>query len=175
MKVFDEGERVYLREVELSDVPLIVKWKDDLLVRQMSVGIDTEITEENQEIDIKRAIEEEEQLYLVIVVKATEKAIGYVRIDWLDNMETLAWLRFGLGEERGKGYAKESLKITFRRLFHQGAHRIDAEVYEFNNASNKLLQSIGFKHEGTRRKAQWAGANYADVYVLGLLEEDLIE
>ncbi|WP_142413759.1 GNAT family N-acetyltransferase [Hathewaya massiliensis] len=52
---------------------------------------------------------------------------------------------------------------------------MDAEVYKFNEISFKLLQSIGFKHEGTRREAYYENKNFADVLVLGLLKEDFLE
>ena len=42
------GGKVYLREIQLSDVETIVQWKNGKLLRKMSIGLDTEVTYDNQ-------------------------------------------------------------------------------------------------------------------------------
>ncbi|MCK4395426.1 GNAT family N-acetyltransferase [candidate division WOR-3 bacterium] len=171
-KYFCEGNKVYLREVQLSDVSLIVEWKNDALIQKMALDPDVKISFENQERDVKKAIECDKEFYLIIVVKETEQPIGYIRIDWMDNAREYAWLRFALGEKRGQGYAKDALRNFLDFLFTEGTHRVEAEVYEFNTVSLGLLESLGFKKEGLKRKAHFDGARYVDVWVLGLLEEE---
>ncbi|MDF2606838.1 MAG: hypothetical protein K0S34_1033 [Bacillales bacterium] len=173
MTVLCESTNLYLREVETSDSKLIAKWKNDKLLKEMSIGLETEISADNQQEDIVRSIQSH-QLYYIIILKDTNKPIGYIRINWMDDTNYFGWLRFGLGEERGKGYSKEALKSFIQSLFENGTKRIDAEVYEFNNVSINLLTSLGFKHEGTRRKAYYTNKKFYDVYTLGLLDEDYI-
>lgn len=168
------GERVYLRPVELSDATLIARWKRDQLVRRMALGPDVEVSCENQEADIRRAVESDAELYLVIVVITAEQPIGYVRVNWMDKDRRFAWLRFALGAERGKGYAKDALRCLLTHLFEGGVHRVDAEVYEFNQRSLGLLQSLGFTWEGAKREAHWDGKRYWEIIVMGLLESDYI-
>jgi RimJ/RimL family protein N-acetyltransferase len=170
--VYCESERLYIRAIQLSDTPLIVKWKDDPYTRKMSVGVDTEITVDNQERDIARSIVSDNEVYLIIVLKATNKPIGYIRLNWLDDNRRLGWLRFGLGEERGHGYAREALKATITKFFKNGLHRIDAEVFDFNHRSHGLLQDLGFKHEGTRRLAHYTNEGFYNIYILGLLDSE---
>jgi len=79
-----------------------------------------------------------------------------------------------MGAERGKGYCKDALRSLLTRLFSQGIHRIEAEAYEFNTASIGLLESLGFKPEGLKRNAHFDGKKYADIVVLGLLQEDFL-
>lgn len=38
LPIFCESERLYLRDVELTDSSLLVKWKNDDLIRKMSIG-----------------------------------------------------------------------------------------------------------------------------------------
>ncbi|MGM9986088.1 MAG: GNAT family N-acetyltransferase [Bacillaceae bacterium] len=173
MTIFCESERLYLRGAKPSDSLLMVKWKNDSLIRKMSVGSDILITKENEEDDIRSSLTKG-QLYFIIVMKGTDKPIGYIRVNWMDNKEKYAWLRFGLGDERGNGYSKEALRVFISELFKKGVHRIDAEVYHFNDISFQLLQTIGFKHEGTRREAHCENGQFADVFTLGLLESDFI-
>ena len=51
-------------------------------------------------------------------------------------------------------------------------HRIEAEVYEFNERSLGLLESLGFKREGRKSEAHFDSERYVDVVILGLLKED---
>lgn len=173
MKIFCESERLYFRYIELADLPLIVKWKNDPLIRKMSIGMNARITFQNQERDIRRSIEENKDLYLIIILKETDKPIGYIRFNWMDESDCFAWLRYGLGEEREKGYAKEALNVTLKKLFALNIHRVDAEVFEFNKPSLRLLEALGFKEEGVRRDAYYDREKYFDVIVMGLLKKDL--
>lgn len=166
-------QRLIVRTVHLADAPLLTKWKNDSLIREMSIGWETEITLESQEEEIITSLKNFNDLYLLIVLKDNARPIGYIRINWLDSTGKFTWLRFGLGEERGKGYAREALKAVITWLFDEKeVHRIDAEVYEFNRASLGLLQAIGFTEDGRRRQAHYQDGKFHDVYVFGLLRTD---
>jgi ribosomal-protein-alanine N-acetyltransferase len=167
------GAKVYLRAVEMGDAPLVAGWKKDPLVRRMALGPDVEISVDKERKDIERAKGDSDQLYLVLVVKTTDQPVGYVRINWMDASHRVAWLRFALGGQRGKGYAKDGLGAFLAHLFAGGVHRVEAEVYEFNHASLHLLDVLGFKKEGLKRQAHFDGQGYHDIVVLGLLAEGL--
>lgn len=170
-----ESKRIYLRKVRLSDVSAIVKWKKDPFVKRMALSYDTKITQNNQKIDVKKALKSKSELYSIIVLKEKNKPIGYIRINWFGGAHRFAWLRFALGEERGKGYAKEALRCFLGFLFNKGTHRVEAEVYEFNKASFYLLKSLGFNKEGIKHEAHFDGKRFVDVVVLGLLKHDFIK
>ncbi len=170
-----KNNRIYIREVKISESKIITKWKKDPLVKKMALSPDMKISLRNQRDDIKRALKSKSDLYSIIVIKKTDKPIGYIRINWFGYAHRLAWLRFALGEERDKGYAKEALICFLNFLFKKGAHRVDAEVYEFNKVSYYLLKSLGFKKEGVRRKAYFDGRNFVDVLMFGLLKKDFIK
>ena len=61
-KFFCEGNKVYLRSVQLSDVPLIVKWKNDPLIQKMALSPDISVPLENQKQDTKRVIGSDDML-----------------------------------------------------------------------------------------------------------------
>jgi ribosomal-protein-alanine N-acetyltransferase len=169
---FCEGERVYLRPVQLNDVSLVVEWKKDPLIQRMALGPQVDVSPRSQREDVEGAMESDDQLYLVIVTKDGDRPIGYVRINWMDKAKRFAWLRFALGAERGKGYARDALGCLLSHLLTQGVHRVEAEAYEFNTASLKLLSSLGFEREGVKREAHFDGDSYTSVISLGLLPED---
>jgi RimJ/RimL family protein N-acetyltransferase len=168
-----EGKHVRLRVVDPQDAERVAAWKRDPLVREMALGRSTVATEEEERADIRSALDSESQLYCLIVVRQTSRPAGYVRINWMDGEHLSAWLRFALGEERGRGYAKEALAVFLDHLFAGGAHRVEAEVYETNRVSRGLLEGLGFSLEGTKREAHLAESGWVDVLVLGLLEGEL--
>ena len=168
-----EGEKVYLRNIKSSDALLITKWKKDPLIKVMALSPCVEISAEDEKINIKKAIKSSRELYLIIMKKKNDIPIGYIRVNWSDESYRFGWLRFALGEERGKGYSRDALQCLLTYLFKKGIHRMDAEVYQFNEISLELLTNLGFKKEGIRRKAYFDGEGYHNIVVLGLLKQDL--
>ncbi|MCF7810449.1 GNAT family N-acetyltransferase [bacterium] len=173
-KIYTEGSSVYLREVCEDDAKLIYRWKQDPLIREMALGYDHQTTVEAEREDIIRAVESDMQIYLIIVFKATDKPIGYIRINWMDENKEFAWLRFSMAEHRHKGYMKDALRAFLTQAFALGLHRADAEVFLPNTASLKLLKGLGFKQEGLKREAYFDGKTYNDVYVMGLVRGDFV-
>jgi RimJ/RimL family protein N-acetyltransferase len=70
---------------------------------------------------------------------------------------------------------KDALRAFLTQAFAHGMHRADAEVIEFNTASLRLLEGLGFKQEGLKRKAYFDGKTYSDIYVMGLIGGDFVE
>ncbi len=161
-----------LRKVKATDAPLLAQWKNEPLIREMAVGWDVVFTPENQEKDILGSLGNPNELYAMVIIGGT-RPIGYIRVNWLDDTGKFVWLRYALGEERGKGYAKDAVGALDDWLFDvRDVHRIDAEVYEYNEASINLLRSLGFRHEGTRRQAHVLKGKYYHVHIFGLLRTD---
>jgi RimJ/RimL family protein N-acetyltransferase len=50
--------------------------------------------------------------------------------------------------------------------------RIEANVGAFNDASQGLLESLGFEREGARRNAAYYRGDYYDMLTYGLLREE---
>lgn len=163
---------ITLRKVEIEDAYRIFKWKNDALIRQMALDYDSVTSVSDQQKDIERAIESEDEDYRIIL-NDKNIPIGYIRINWMDTPKKIAWLRFALGKDRGKGFAKPALKIFINELFFSGCHRVECEVYEINQISQKVLYDIGFKKEGVKRKAHFTGKEYIDIFVYGLLNNDM--
>jgi len=174
IKTYCEGEKTRLRLVRLKDAPLIARWKKEAYLRRMALSRVTRITLSEQRDDIRQAVESPNQLYLIIEKKETRTPAGYVRINWIDDENRFAWLRFAIGDDRfrRKGLMRDALKSLLSWLFEKGMRRVDAEVYDFNKPSLALLEGLGFMREGLKRKALFDGKDYHDVVVLGLLRSD---
>lgn len=162
--------KITFRDVKRSDAAMIAEWKNDPYVQQMALNPGSEITVRSQEEDIERYLMAQNGDYQIISYDG--KAIGYVRIDWLDQETRVAWLRFALGEQRGKGFGTVALKKYCEQLMVEGCQRVEGEVYCTNVTSQRMLERVGFKKEGVKRKAHFTGSVYIDIFVYGLIRED---
>lgn len=164
--------RISLRNILREDASIIYQWKQDSIVKKMALDETYKTTLEEQIEDIERVLNSEKSDYKIIL--KDNQPIGYVRIDFMDSLYEMAWLRFALGSDRGKGFAKQALQIYFKTLFKKGVKRLEGEVYAYNIPSQKLLESIGFIREGVKREAHLYQNRYYDIYVYGLLKKDFI-
>ena len=93
----------------------------------------------------------------LIVLRETNTVIGSVGLKLRTDVEYRTMeIGYWLGEEFwGRGIATEAVsaftKWTFKTFDH--VLRIEAEVYDGNEPSGRVLQKAGFEFEGRRRKA----------------------
>jgi RimJ/RimL family protein N-acetyltransferase len=111
---------------------------------------------------------------LVIARRADGKAIGTALLFKFDEGSNRAELGYALGRAHWRqGYAGEALRALLGHAFGAlGIRRVEAEVDPANEASNRLLQSLGFVREGFLRE-RWVGKGGPyGVNIYGLLSRD---
>jgi RimJ/RimL family protein N-acetyltransferase len=75
---------------------------------------------------------------------------------------------------RGRRLSDEAAKLFQRHLiFDLGYHRLQLEIYGFNERAQRHAERAGFAHEGARRKAYWRHGEWVDGVLYGLVREDL--
>ena len=75
---------------------------------------------------------------------------------------------------RGRGLATRADLLFQRYLLHDlGFHRLELEVYGFNEQGIRHADRIGFVREGVRRKAYLRDGEWVDGVLFGLVREDL--
>lgn len=75
---------------------------------------------------------------------------------------------------RGRRLADEAARLFQRYLIHErGFHRIELEVYGFNERAQRHAERAGFVREGVKRKAYRRGDGWVDGVLYGLVAEDL--
>lgn len=75
---------------------------------------------------------------------------------------------------RGRGLAERSSRLLAEHLIRElGYHRVQLEVYGFNEQALRVFERAGFMREGARRKAYWRHGQWHDGVLFGLVEEDL--
>jgi RimJ/RimL family protein N-acetyltransferase len=74
---------------------------------------------------------------------------------------------------RGRRLADEAALLLVRHLFDElGYHRLELEIYAFNERAIAHAERIGFVREGIRRRAYLRDGGWVDGLMFGLLPED---
>ena len=77
---------------------------------------------------------------------------------------------------RGRRIADEAARVFQRYLFDElGYHRLQLEIYGFNERAIAHAERAGFVREGVKRKAYLRHGDWVDGVLFGLLREDLDE
>jgi L-phenylalanine/L-methionine N-acetyltransferase len=75
---------------------------------------------------------------------------------------------------RGRGVADEAARQLIRHLvFELDFHRLQLEVYGFNERAMAHAERAGFTREGVKRKAYLRHGEWVDGVLFGLVREDL--
>jgi RimJ/RimL family protein N-acetyltransferase len=75
---------------------------------------------------------------------------------------------------RGRRLADEAARLFQRHLIRdRGYHRIELEIYGFNERAQQHAERAGFVREGVKRKAYRRGDGWEDGVLYGFVAEDL--
>jgi RimJ/RimL family protein N-acetyltransferase len=75
---------------------------------------------------------------------------------------------------RGRRLSDDAARLFQRHLmFELGYHRLQLEIYAFNERAMAHAERAGFVREGVRRKAYWRHGEWVDGVMYGLIPEDL--
>jgi RimJ/RimL family protein N-acetyltransferase len=77
-------------------------------------------------------------------------------------------------EFRGRRLADDAARLLQRHLLLDlDFHRLQLEIYGFNDRAIEHAQRSGFVREGVKRKAYWRHGEWVDGVLFGLVREDL--
>jgi steroid delta-isomerase len=77
-------------------------------------------------------------------------------------------------DHRGQGVADEAALELQRHLVRDlGYHRLELEVYEFNERALRHTERVGFLREGVRRRAYWRHGGWVDGVLFAVLRDDV--
>lgn len=111
----------------------------------------------------------------VLGITCDDRLAGIIGAYGLDDVERQgAELGYWIGKPfQGKGLATRALQAFIPHFFSTTPfRRLQANVFEGNHASMRVLLKCGFKPEGILRKAVTKDGRALDMHVFGLLKED---
>lgn len=165
-----EGKNVNLRVLEKEDLPLIAEWFSSPEVfgrynslRQMS------------KTEAEKMFESPLELKIFLIEKKDGGKVGFVGHFYVLH-PAVRQLEIGYSlvpNERGKGYCTEAVNIMVDYLFlSKESRRIQAQTDLRNVASQKVLEKVGFKKEGTLRRNFFTRGEWRDACIYSILREE---
>lgn len=170
------GEKVKLTSINEEDVLEFQKWYNDVSFMRY-YDVVSAIPKNMEDVkDIISDIRKCNTAYLFAIKNFEQQELigvtGFENISW-NNGTALIYIGIGEGKNRGRGYAKEALKLTIEFGFEElNFHRIHLTVIEYNEPAIKLYEKLGFKREGTCREFIHRDGMRYDMYSYGILRSE---
>ncbi|WP_135667414.1 GNAT family N-acetyltransferase [Halorhabdus rudnickae] len=169
--VFLEGETVALRPIEEEDLAFVQRERSDERVWR-TLGWPVPSNREQVEAFYEETISDEETIHLLITVD--EEPVGMVSFHDLSEKDRRGELGYWVAaDHHGNGYATDAIGTIVAYAFRDlGLHRVEAKVFDGNDASRRVLEKLGFTHEGIHREATFSDGQFRDVHWYGVLAEE---
>lgn len=174
---FRKGKRLYLGPILKGDVPKITIWINDQETHQF-LTIGYPMTPEDEEKWFA-GLSERKSTDVVFAIRLTDtgEIIGVIGLHHIDHLNGTAVTGSYIGQKglRGKGYGTEAKMLLLEYAFNTlNLRKIKAEVYDFNEASQKCLENCGYKPEGTFIRDKYRNGRYVDVHQVAVFKEDFL-
>ena len=169
-----EGEGFRIRRAEPDDVDFLVELFSHEDVHPF-IAASAPRDRESLLAEIERSQGEPEEFGRFVIEVGGERA-GVMGFEIANRRSSIAHLeRLAIHPDfRGRHLADEAARAFQRHLiFDLGYHRLQLEVYGFNERAIAHAKRAGFVHEGTKRKAYRRDEEWVDGVMFGLVREDL--
>jgi RimJ/RimL family protein N-acetyltransferase len=161
-----EGKNVNLTIVEKEDLPLLKEWRNNIEF----IG-EYQSTSQKTIRDLEKEYDELTEGQWFFIEKKDGAKIGTISYRPVFTTQEIGYAL--LPTERGKSYCSEAVKIMVDYLFlSKNIVRIQAHTDARNMASQRVLEKIGFKKEGTFRKELFVRGEWRDSCTFSILREE---
>jgi [ribosomal protein S5]-alanine N-acetyltransferase len=171
--------RLILRELHDEDLDSFIDiFSRDEVTRYYGRDVVTSSEEANDLLQkMKSGFLEKRGIRWGIEARDTKQLIGTIGYHLWSPLHKRAEVGYELHPDYwNKGYATEAIKTALSYGFQEmDLNRISAIVYFENQASNRLLEKIGFQKEGIKREYMLQGNQFHDTYFYSLLKSDYHE
>ena len=165
---------VALRRATSEDVSFLVRLVSDDDVAPFLAAVRPS-TEEDIGREVARS-KAEPDAFGVYVVEVDSRPAGAVTWERVNKRSRIASVSgFAIDPAfRGRGLGDEAARMLQHHLIRDlGFHRLQMEVYGFNERALRHAERAGWIREGVRRKAYWRNDTWVDGVHFGFVEEDL--
>ena len=169
-----EGCGIRLRRAGAADADFLVELVNDEDVKPFLAAV-RPADRESILAEIERS-QREPDAYGVFVIEVDGERVGTVDFERANQRSRIARVG-GLAVHpafRGRRVGDEAARLLQRHLvFDLGYHRLELEIYGFNERAMAHAERSGFVREGVKRKAYWRDGGWVDGVCYGLVREDL--
>ncbi|PNQ87443.1 GNAT family N-acetyltransferase [Paenibacillus polymyxa] len=169
-----EGSRVYLRPINVEDTELYYNTLFHQEVRRLT-GTQRSFTKEQIARYIEAKGQDSSSLLLLIALQEDDRVIGDIALQDMDSLNRSANIRIAINEQgnQGKGYGTEALVLMLGYGFGIcNLHRIELNVFDFNEQAIRCYEKVGFQCEGVQRDALYYNHQYHDSILMSMLQHE---
>jgi RimJ/RimL family protein N-acetyltransferase len=173
---FWQGTHIRLRGIEPADAEFFFAWNLDT---EMARAIDRIWFPQSLEA-VKKWTEEiskqefKNDAYTWLVENRSGSQVGI--INTFDCNRLAGTYKYGVGiraEHQRQGYASDTIRLVLRYFFQELRYqKVTVHIYDFNEASIRLHERLGFVQEGRLRRMGFTGGSYFDELLFGLTVEE---
>lgn len=178
MKYFKKlvGERIYLSPRNIADVEQFTEWLSDFNITDY-IGISSTVTTIEGE---KKYLETENsnRAAFAIIAQETDKMIGTVSLERIDNIARTASLGIFIGnsEYKSKGYGTEAIRLLLDFGFNYlNLHSVQLTLLSVNERAKRCYEKCGFKEMGRIRDNKFINGKYYDTICMDILKDEFTE
>ncbi|WP_077596143.1 GNAT family N-acetyltransferase [Oceanobacillus kimchii] len=162
-----------------QDFDLLISWIDspEFIMQWAGTEFSYPLDENQLNQYIKGANEKNSKVYIYkVVLDETNEIIGHIslnNIDLKNRSARIGKVLIGNTRIRGKGIGQkmviELLKIAFDNL---SLHRVELDVFSFNESAIKSYEKVGFVKEGLLRDFRKMENGYWSLWQMSILENE---
>lgn len=173
-----ETQRLRLREYRADDVAaMFALYSDPRVMRYWSFPPWQELAQAEAYIARVRAETADGRVMpWVVAAREDDRLVGTATLYGLNREQRRSEIGYSLSPaEQGRGIASEALRAVLAYCFDElGFGRVEADVDPRNTASCRLLERLGFRHEGLLRARWHVAGETCDSAWYGLLAEQFV-
>ncbi|EHS55142.1 GNAT family protein [Paenibacillus kribbensis] len=169
-----EGSQVYLRPIHVEDTELYYNTLFQQDVRRLT-GTQRSFTKDQIARYIEAKGQDTSSLLLLIALCEDDRIIGDIALQDMDTMNRSAGIRIAITEQgdQGKGYGSEALVLMLDYGFGIcNLHRIELNVFDYNERAIRCYEKVGFQREGVQRDALFYNHEYHDSILMSMLNHE---
>lgn len=171
------GDRVTLRPISLEDAPSMLNTLSEPDVSHWT-GNQVIYSLEDIQAHCVSIAEDEDRLDYAIAQKGEHQYIGEAVLQDIDLKNRHAHFRIALASPQwfGRGFGREATLLLLSHGFETlKLHRIELEVYEYNDRARSLYEELGFVQEGVRRDILLKKGAFHNAIVMSILDREYRE
>lgn len=170
-----QGKNINLRVVKQSDLDEMISFQSDTVERG-------EFLNPNMvnEVMYRKRYQDtgfwNDEFGMLLITDKSGRLLG--EISFFKGVRYLPGYEIGYniyrGENRGKGYTSEALKLFSAYLFeiNESVHRLEVHADKGNTGSRKVAEKCGFTYEGMKREAVFSRGKYSDLAIYSMLRHE---
>jgi RimJ/RimL family protein N-acetyltransferase len=165
---------VTVRRAIPEDVPFLVRLAGDEDIAPFLAAVRPS-SEEEVAAEVARSLAEPDDFGVMVFAVEGERA-GAATWEQVNRRSRIASVGgFAIDPAfRGQGIGDQAARVLQRHLIREmGFHRLQMEVYGFNERALRHAERVGWVREGVRRKAYLRDDEWVDGVLFGLVEEEL--